>query len=103
MPVLSVSLPASREAVLGLSCLKHGIEANKIDTEGSMIYVDLTGDTLMTLRAALAAGAEPLAVVTYTEAPKVKPGEAGRYGEGIPLDDTINREQVYGSLMAMAR
>lgn len=103
MPVLSVRLPASREAALGLSCLKYGVEASKIDTAGGVMYADLVGDNLKTLRAAVSVGATPVAVVEYTEAPGAKQGEYGMGGDGIMLDREVDRTATYTRLMKAAR
>ncbi len=45
MPVLSVSIPARKESVLGICALKYGVEANAIDRipGESTLYVDLIG------------------------------------------------------------
>lgn len=102
MTVLSVTLPASREATLALSCLKHGVEATKIDTDGGVVYADLTGSAEKTIRAALGGGARPVAAVEYEEVPGIKSG-FGQNGEGIMLDSSIDRLARYGALMAGPR
>lgn len=56
MPVLSVRLPSRREQSLALAATKRGIEADLIDRDGGMSYVDLIGAQDKINAAAMEAG-----------------------------------------------
>lgn len=72
MPVLSVSLPRRREAALHMAALKRGIEADHIDHEGDVSYVDLVGARDKINEAAMEAG--PVTVLDRSDS--VPHGEA---------------------------
>lgn len=43
MPVLSCTIPARSEGRISMVALLHGVEADKIDSEDGIIYVDFIG------------------------------------------------------------
>lgn len=69
MSVISVSIPASRYAVLTNVALKFGVQADRVDVDedSQTVYVDLHADSRRSLEVGVRSGATFLAVVDNIE------------------------------------
>lgn len=101
MSVIAVSFPARNEARFATRAALFGVEVEKVEAEGNTVYADLSGNPEKCLRACLGIGVTVHDVTEYEEAPDAhKTREYGRNGTGIPIGDAVQRQNVYGRLMA---